>query len=122
MAYFDFKYLIEKYSTPFVLIVPGEGSYEGGEWKEKPPQKKRLTGAVLAHRERKVFRAEGTLTEQDRALYMLEPLTDALQGATVIHGGKEYSISDSLQNAEFTGVYAYTLKYVSVFDGGGENA
>lgn len=123
MAYFDFTYLIEKYSTPFILKVPGKGEYdEKGDFVEGGPVKKEYTGAILAHRERKVFKSEGTLTEQDRALYMLEPLTDALQGAEVIHGGKVYSISDSLQNANFTGVYAYTLKYVSVFGGGGNHA
>ena len=122
MAYFDFSYLIEKYATNFTLIIPGAGKFVGGEWQAGTPTKKSLKGAIISHRESKVFKSEGTLTEQDRALYMLEPLTDALEGAKVIHSGKEYSISNSLQNAYFTGVYAYTLKYVSVFDGGGENA
>lgn len=123
MAYFDFSYLIEKYATSFTLKVPNKGKYdEKGDFKPGVPTEKTLNGAIISHRENKVFKSEGTLTAQDRALYMLEPLTDALQGAEVIHDGKVYSISSSLQNAAFTGVYAYTLKYVSVFGGGGNNA
>lgn len=122
MAYFDFGYLIKKYSTSFVLEIPGKGDYdEKGDWKKGTPTKKDLTGAIIAHRESKMYKSDGTLTAQDRALYMLEPLTDALQGAKVIHGGKVYSINSTLENAPYTGVYAYTLKYVSVF-GGADNA
>lgn len=123
MAYFDFSYLINKYSTSFVLKVPGKSDYDKkGDWQPGTPIEKTLTGAIISHRESKIFKSSGTLTEQDRALYMLEPLTDALEGAEVIHQGKRYSIASSLQNAEFTGVYSYTLKYVSVFGGGGNNA
>ena len=123
MAYFDFRYLIEKYSTSFVLKTLGKGEYnEKGDFVPGGPIETTLKGAIIAHRESKIFKSEGTLTEQDRALYMLEPLTDSLTGAEVIHGGKVYSIGNRLVNAEFTGVYAYTLKYVSVFGGGGNSA
>lgn len=123
IAYFDFSYLIEKYKTTFTVKIPSAGAYDdAGDWQEGKPQELTLTGAIISHRENKVFKSEGTLTEQDRALYMLEPITFALQGAEVIHDGKKYSIASALQNAAFTGVYAYTLKYVSVFDGGGDNA
>lgn len=123
MQYFNFNYLIEKYKTTFTVKIPSTGHYDDyGDWQAGTPQKLTLTGAIISHRESKVFKSEGTLTEQDRALYMLEPLTFALQGAKVIHDGKLYTISSALQNAAFTGVYAYTLKYVSVFDGGGDNA
>lgn len=121
--FFDFTYLIEKYATSFVLKIPVKSGYDKkGDYKKAEPIEKTLKGAIISHRESKVFKSEGTLTAQDRALYMLEPLTDALEGAEVIHGGKVYSISSLLENAEFTGVYAYTLKYVSVFGGGGKNA
>ena len=55
------------------------------------------------------------MTGQDRALYMLKPLNKALLGAKIIHEGKLYSIGDLLENSAFTGVWAYTLKYVSAF-------
>lgn len=46
---------------------------------------------------------------------MLKPLEQALKGAKVVYNGKVYSIEDCGENAEFTGVYAYTLKYCSAF-------
>ena len=120
--YFDFSRLIEKYSTTFEVEIPGTGGYnDSGDWEAGEPTRKTFTGAIISHRESKIFKSEGTLTEQDRALYMEEPLDFALQGAKVIHDEKLYSISSALQNAQFTGVYNYRLKYVSVF-GGVENA
>ena len=123
IAYFDFSTLIKKYSTTFTVKIPVAGYYDDcGDWQEGRPAERKMTGAIISHRENKIFKSEGTLTEQDRALYMLEPLTFALDGAKVIHENKVYTISSALQNAVFTGVYSYSLKYVSVFDGGGENA
>lgn len=122
MAYFDFSYLIKKYSTPFTVNIPSAGGFdEYGDYVTEEPITIVMNGAIISHRENKIFKSGGTLTEQDRALYMLEPLQFALQGAKVIHDGKVYTIENSLENAEFTGVYAYTLKYVSVF-GGDNNA
>lgn len=114
--YFNFKRLVERYSTDFVAEIPSDGGYDDyGDYVESEPKKVNLHGAIISHRESKIFRAEGTLTGQDRALYMLEPLDKALQGAKVIHGDKIYSIGDLLENGEFTGVWNYTLKFVSVF-------
>ena len=121
MQYFDFSSLIKKYITTFTALIPTSGGYdEYGDWKEAEPKKVELHGAIISHRQNKIFRSEGTLTEQDRALYMLEPLKFDLTGTKVIHDGRLYTISSTLENAEFTGVYAYSLKYVSVFDEGGE--
>lgn len=116
MAYFNFKRLIEKYSDDFVAELPSEGYYNNaGDFEKGAPKRYELRGAIIAHRELKVFRSEGTLSSQDRALFMLEPLENALQLAKIIHKGKVYSVGDSLENSEFTGVWAYTLKYVSAF-------
>lgn len=118
---FDFSYLINKYATDFTVEIPPEGGYnDAGEWEAGAATKKTLSGAIISHRESKIFRSEGTLTGQDRALYMLEPLEKSLHGAKVIHDDKIYSIGDLLENSEFTGVWAYTLKYVSAFGGDNE--
>ena len=118
--YFNFQRLIEKYSTDFIVEIPSEGDWnDAGEWEAGAPKQKTLHGAIISHSESKIYRSEGTLTGQDRALYMLEPLENALHGAKVIHGDNVYSIGDLLNNAPFTGVYAYTLKCVSAF--GGDN-
>lgn len=116
--YFDFSYLIKKYGTTFTAIIPSEGDYVSGEWVDGAEIEQTMTGAIIAHRAYKVFQSGGTLTTQDRALYMEKPLTDALKRARIVYNGKEYRIGDELENSEFTGVYAYTLKYVSAFNGG----
>lgn len=124
MANFNFQRLITKYSTEFTVIIPSEGYYDAdtGDYVQEAQQEIKLIGAIIAHRESKVFRSEGTITQQDRALYMLEKLPEALQGAKVVHEGKEYRIGETLENSDFTGVWYYNLKYVSAFDkGGGEN-
>lgn len=116
MPNFNFVRLIKKYSTDFVAVVPSEGYYdEAGEWQTGEPKRINLQGAIISHKESKIFRSEGTLTGQDRALYMLEPLKFALQTAKIIYEGKVFSVGDMLANARFTGVWAYTLKYISAF-------
>lgn len=119
MQYYNFKRLIEKYSTRFTVFLPNGGEYDdSGDFVANKDTKRKLTGAIISHRQVKIFKSSGSLTEQDRALYMLTPLDDALKGAILIHEGKQYRIGDLLENAAFTGVYSYTLKYISVFDKG----
>lgn len=115
MQYFHFRRLIEKYSNNFVAELPSEVYWHEGEQIKGEPKRVKLRGAILSHRETKIFRSEGTLTAHDKALYMLEPLENALQLAKIIYRGNVYSIGDLLENSEFTGVWAYTLKYVSAF-------
>ena len=117
MQYFNFSRIIKKYSTTFTAKIPTKGAYnELGDYVAGEPQTVELTGAIISHRQSKVFRSEGVLTQQDRALYMLEPLNSALQGALIRHKGKVYRVSNELENGEFTGIYAYTLQYQSAFD------
>ena len=116
MPYFNFTNLIKKYSKGFIAELPSEAYYDNnGDLVKGTPIRYELHGAIISHRESKIFRSEGTLTGQDRALYMLEPLSNALQLAKIIYDGKVFSVGDSLINSEFTGVWAYTLKYVSAF-------
>ena len=121
--YFDFKRIVKKYSVDFVALIPSEGGKwnDMGDWVAGEPKKVNLRGAIIAHRESKVFKSGGTITQQDRALYMLEPLESSLQGAEILFGGNSYSIGSLLENSEFTGVWAYNLKYCSAFDKEGEN-
>lgn len=117
MANFNFVRLVNKYSTEFTAIIPSKGYYnDAGDYVQDAEQEITLTGAIIAHRESKIFRSEGTITQQDRALYTLKPLENALQGAKVIYKGNTYRIGETLDNGEFTGVWYYNLKYVSAFD------
>ena len=119
---FDFRRLVEKYSSEFVAQIPSEGYYNDmGRYVEGSVTEKTLYGAIISHRENKIFKSGGTITAQDRALYMLEPLENSLQGAKVVYEGNCYSIGSMLENAKFTGVWAYNLQYVSAFDKEGEN-
>lgn len=120
MAYFDFSRLIGKYMSEFIAITHTEGSYDNkGKWVEGKETRQTLKGAIIGFKESKIFRSSGTLTAKDKRLFMLEPINDALKGAEIVFKGEKYNIDEESENADFTGVWAYTLKYVSAFDEGG---
>lgn len=115
MAYFDFGRLITKYGRGFTLIIPAEGKYVGGVWEKGEPTRLEKFGAIISLSESKLYQLGGTLTAQDRHLYMLEPLNEALTGAEVEFEGNVYHIEQNRArgNETFTGVWSYTLKWVS---------
>lgn len=120
MAYFDFSRLIGKYSREFTAITRTKGSYDNkGKFQEGKKTSQTLTGAIIGFKESKIFRSSGTLTAKDKHLFMLEPISGALKGAEIIFEGEKFNIDAETENAKFTGVYAYVLKYVSAFDEGG---
>lgn len=115
--YFDFSSLIKAYENPFEVLTYTEAGYdERGKWQEGKEQKKTLRGAIVGHRESKIFRADGAITAKDKRLFMLQPLPQALMGAKVVYKKQEYMIESELENAEFTGVYSYFLRWVRAFD------
>lgn len=118
MAYFDFKRLITKYGRDFTVIVPSEGAYVGGVWQDGEPVRLALFGAIISLSESKLYQLGGTLTAQDRHLYMLEPINAPLKGARVEFEGNTYHIEQDRANGNevFTGVWSYTLKWVSAID------
>ncbi len=111
--YFDFYDLIDKYSCSFTAVFRrqehinplGEAEFEEVE--------KDFTGAIIGISEGKIYRSEGTLTDKDKYLFMFSELP--LVDTKIIYKGKCYKVEESVENAEFTGVYQYTLKYVSAF-------
>lgn len=118
MKYFNFDALIDKYSVDFTVISTGDGHYDDmGEWvtgTEKTTQKR---GAIIGISDTKMYRSEGMLTAKDRELYMRESL-GAYDNTHVMYNGNKYKVeSMPNDNHEFSGVYAYTLKYVSAFGG-----
>lgn len=117
--YFDFTPLIQQHETTFEVITHTDGGYDdAGDWQDGQETRTEYTGAIIAHKESKVFRSEGKITTQDRRLFMQQPLPQALMGAKVVYDGDLYMIESEHQNAEFTGVYSYFLRYVSAFEGG----
>ncbi len=121
MCYFDFSQLISDYSSEFKAqtfseaVLNAAGDYVKGEKQETT-----LTGAIIAFRESKVHRSEGTLRTQDRRLFTLEPIKDSLLGSKVVYEGNVYSIENCTDNSKFTGCYAYTLRWSSAFKEGNE--
>lgn len=116
MQYFDFSRLIEKYKTEFKLLVPTEGYYDKtGSFVKGKVTEQTHYGAIIGLTQSKIFRSSGTLTGRDLHLFMTKKLDSALEGATVIHKGKQYRVQSEDENADFTGVYAYVLKYVDSF-------
>lgn len=123
MQNFDFSGLIDKYETDFTVVSEAKGGYDdSGEYVKGEISEQQMSGAIIAYSEEKVYRSEGTLTQQDRLLIMQEPVSEALLGAEVLYQNKMYRIEDNTENAEFTGVYQYTLKYVSAFNKDGESS
>lgn len=105
-------------------MTPGDGYYnESGDWQEGALTECEMVGAIISHRESKVLRSEGAITQQDRALYLLAPLPEAFRGAEVRYQGRRYQIGSELENGAWTGVWAYGLQYISPFggeEGGGQ--
>lgn len=117
MQLYNFRRLIRKYSREFTQIALTDGYYnDAGDWVEGEQIETKISGAVISFKESKIYRSEGTLTTKDRRLFTLEPIPDALHGAKAVFEGNIYSIEDCTENAMFTGVYAYTLRYISAFN------
>lgn len=116
MAYFNFTRLVKKYSSEFTAITLLTGYFDdSGDWVDAETKEVTLQGAIIKHRDSKIYKSNGALTAKDRALFLLEPISDKLMGSQVVYENDVYSIEDNLENAKFTGVYKYTLKYVSAF-------
>lgn len=123
MQYYNFRRLIDKYSREFTLICEKKGCYDDlGDYVKGEITKTVLTGAIIGFSESKTLRSDGAISTQDKTLHLLEPIDNALMGAKVIFDNDEYRIETQKGkgNADFTGVYSYTLKYVSAFNGGGK--
>jgi hypothetical protein len=112
--YYGFFDLINKYSCTFKAIIKGNGAYdETGEYKSTVEEEKELQGAIIGISDSKRYNSNGTLTDRDKYLFMLEELP--ICDIDIIYRDKRYSVDNQVESAEFTGVYQYTLKYVSSF-------
>lgn len=117
MQYFDFSSLIAKYTTDFTVITRNADGYDDrGVWQKGQETRTKTKGAIIAFKESKIFRSDGKITAKDKQLFMTKALPQALIGASVEHKGQRYMIESELENAEFTGVYSYLLRWVSAFD------
>lgn len=121
MPNFNFSRLVNKYKSEFKAITLSESKLNDmGDWEKGEKTEITLQGAIISLTENKIYRSEGTLKAEDMQLYMLEPIDKALLGSKVIYNEKVYHIETNVDNSKFTGIYAYTLKYVSAIKEGGE--
>ena len=124
MAFFNFKNLITKYSREIKVVKEGEKALNDvGDWEYAEPTETTLYGAIMGLTESKIQRSDGMLTAKDKVLHTLSEIDNALMGATVIFKNNKYCIETQKgkDNADFTGCYSYTLKWVSAFDEGVDN-
>ena len=124
MQYFHFDSLIDKYSVDFTVISTSGGGYDDmGDWQPGETLKTPKRGAIIGISDTKMYRSEGMLTSKDRQLYMRESLGCDFAEASVIYDGNKYKVeSQPNDNHVFTNVWAYTLKWISAFDGGDSTA
>lgn len=117
MQYFNFSRLVSKYKSEFKSITLTGGYFDDrGDWIDDFKSQTTIEGAIISIKENKIYRAEGTLTEKDKRLFTLMSIdSEALQSSKIIYDGNVYSIESSSDNSKFTGVWAYTLKWVSAF-------
>ena len=114
MQYFHFERLLEKYKAEVQITVPKSGEYNfSGDWVESETEKITIIGAVINFKESKIYRSEGKLTAKDKRLFTQTPIEADLHGARAQFGDTFYSIEETTENARFTGVYSYLLKYTS---------
>lgn len=113
---FDFKRLISKYSTEFIVITKDKGHYnELGDYVQGVGSETTGTGTILDMSQRTIYNSNGVYTTKDKSLYTLSPIEDKSQ---VKYRGNVYHVQPDRgnDNAVFAGVYSYILKWVSVFD------
>ena len=124
MSYFNFSALIKKYETTFTVISSSDGYYDDlGEYQQGAITETQKKGAIIGLSDTKMYRSEGALTAKDKELYMNESLGCDFDKAHVAFNGNKYKVeSQPNDNHNYTGVWSYTLKWISAFDGGVETA
>ena len=115
--YFNFAPLIADFANDVEVISVGERQLDSsGKWVTTEGKRQNIRGAVIGFRESKIYRSGGTITSKDKHFFTHQPIPDALIGANAVFRGQRYTIEAETENAEFTGVYSYVLRWVSAFD------
>ena len=121
MNYFDFNRLINKYTCEFIVSNTGNNDYDDLGERVTSITEKVMNGAIISISENKIYRSDGVLTVKDKELFMKESLGE-INETHVLYDGNKYKVENNPQNNhQFTGVWQYTLKWVSAFEGGDAN-
>lgn len=118
MNYFNFDRLINKYACEFTVLNAGNDDFDDLGERTTSIAEKVMNGAIIGISESKIYRSDGVLTVKDKDLFMKESL-GKINETHVIYDGNKYKVETNPQNNhQFTGVWQYTLKWVSAFEGG----
>lgn len=116
MQYFNFSRLVNKYSSEFTAITLVSGYYDNkGDWVDAETVELTKSGAIISYGDKTIYNSNGAITEMDKCLLSLEKIADKLIGIEFIYDENIYTIQTAKENAKFTGVWKYTMKYVSAF-------
>ena len=119
MQKFNFTQLVDDYSREITVITKSDGYYnESGDYVKGEEKETTMRGAVIRHRESKVYKSNGTLTLNDYALYLTEKPDIDLIGSEVKVDNQKFKVENTLDNSEFTGVWSFNLKFCSAFKEG----
>ncbi len=117
MKLYNFSRLITKYGVNFETIETKGGKYVNGYWQEGKKEIKDGFGAVIPLAERKIYQSGGSYTAKDRQLYMFKPLDGDLKSIKILYRNNIYSVEQETDYSDYSDVFVYLLKYVSLFDG-----
>ncbi len=121
----DFTRLIGKYSKPFTITFPGEGSYVGGQWIETEGETVSALGAILpvagtakshAASDGIIQALGGSYELSDRVLYTTQPIDRSLKGAVLRYKDESYHIVGESDYGDYADAYIYALKRVNILD------
>ncbi|MGA4517205.1 hypothetical protein ACPA0F_07945 [Solibacillus silvestris] len=120
MTLYNFKRLIQRYSTAFTVQSSTDCFYDDdtGEYVPGTTENKVLQGAIIPANsilmsDKSSYQSGGRLTESDRLLFSLVPLELKTK---IQHKGKTYHVEEEDDYSDFADFYHYTLKAVSAFN------
>lgn len=116
--FFNFKSLIEKYNSTFTLRTYLPPTIDSkGDYVKSTPVDTQKNGAIISISDYKIYSSDGYYTVRDKNLFMSEQLNVDYDAVKIIYQNSMYKIESSPNdNNEYTGVWTYILKYVSVFN------
>ncbi len=112
MKLYDFTRLINKYSVEFCLHQT-QGSFVAGKWEQGGERVKKMRGAIVPMKDKKLYDSGGTYTSKDRELYLTQPLRGDLSSYNVVYRGNAYAVEEGRNFEDYADAAIYVLKWQS---------
>lgn len=118
MKYFNFKRLIKKYNTNFIVEYakvdkpynPNDYDVLGKEINPYVPFVRPEEGAIIPMADKVIYQSGGRLNSSDRQLYSLNH--DIPKKSKIKYKGEEYHVEAKVSYEDFADFTLYTLKAV----------